>query len=171
MCPDADGNDDGRECPLGDVRAAHGYWLNMAREGILEGGLRGGLKIAAGIIASTILDFGGATAIDDGARVLADPDAGTGDKVTAGLQIGAVVAGYTGAIGANAVAQGIRSGALQEVGHATRLVGHTGYRGSRIYGIRNTAGQAPGTDRHGFYFAIDKAGHLLHIGKWALFKR
>jgi hypothetical protein len=39
-------------------------------------------------------------------------------------------------------------------------------RTSRILGLRYTGGRSWFTDKNGFFFAIDKAGHILHIGPW-----
>jgi hypothetical protein len=164
LCPDQDGNDDGKDCALGDIPAAHGFWLNMAREGHSQGGLGGALKVAAGVAASTLLDYSGATTVDQSAATIADPGASVGAKARALGKAAVVVASNLASAG---VLRAASSGRLQEVGHATKILGNNpGYRGSRLYGLRNAAGQAAGTDKYGFYFAIDNSGHMLHIGPW-----
>ena len=42
-------------------------------------------------------------------------------------------------------------------------------RGSRLLGLRYKGGKLFFTDKNGFFFAIDKAGHLFHIGPWRPF--
>jgi len=39
LCPTADGEDDRKPCELGDIEQAHGFWLDLAREGVEEGGI------------------------------------------------------------------------------------------------------------------------------------
>ena len=172
LCPDAEGKDDGKPCPLGDIKAAHNFWLNMAVEGHQQGGVGGALKVAAGIAASTLLDYTGATTVDESARTIADPDASTGDKLLAAGAGALVVSGnLLGVGGGNAVANGVRAGTLQEVGQLPKLLGagNAAYRGSRLYGLRNAAGATRFTDKHGFYFAIDMAKHYLHLGSFTPF--
>ncbi|MFH1703160.1 MAG: RHS repeat-associated core domain-containing protein [Nitrospirota bacterium] len=103
----------------------------------------------AGSVMSGLLSFSGLATVQESGETLGDPCKSTGQKVWAGAKIVGVGASW------------YLAGSTQVTGQVAGQV-----RTSRIIGLRNKFGEHFFTDENGFFFALDRTFHRLHIGPW-----
>ncbi len=102
-----------------------------------------------GPIMSGLLSYSGLITVQDSAGTLGDPCQSAAQKLWAGAKlVGVGISWYL-------------AGSTQVTGQIAGQV-----RTSRIIGLRNRFGQHFYTDGNGFFFALDRIFHRLHIGPW-----
>ena len=105
-----------------------------------------------GWVGAGLIDLSQLESVQDNSETLGDPSSNYLQKTVAVVGIGAVGAGWY-------------------LAATTRVTGAIAgqERTSRIIGVMNRYGEKFYTDKNGVFFAIDKAGHLFHIGPWRPF--
>jgi RHS repeat-associated protein len=128
-----------------DIRKSQKFWQDLHDESIQNGDW---LTATGADTLNELLDCGGLPTIQESSEVLGS-DASTGRKIWAGTKIvGVALSWYS-------------VGTTQITG---KVVGQT--RTSRIIGFRNKFGAHWYTDENGFFLAVDRNFHRLHIGSW-----
>lgn len=132
---------------VADIRAAQNFWQAFKEDSINQGDL---VNATIGDIFSGLLEGSGALTVQESSEIL-----GSRKPIKAKLWAGAKI------VGVGVAWYGL--GTTQVTG---RIVGQE--RTSRLIGLRNRFGEHFYTDQNGFFFALDRAFHRLHIGPWKL---
>jgi RHS repeat-associated protein len=129
-----------------DIRAAQDFWQESRQEALDRGDWVGA---TAADLLNGLLTASGLPTVQQSAEALGSIETTPAQKAWAGAKIAAVGVSWC-AIGTTQI--------------TGRVAGQA--RTSRIIGLRNRFGEHFYTDKDGFFFAIDKTFHRLHIGPW-----
>lgn len=141
-----------------NVRSHMDYWDQQAAEAAIEdNAFVGFAKWAGARVLGGSLDVSGLDTVQASSETIGTACTSMYDKVTSGLSIAGVGVGWYGAVSTTAT------------GSSKLLFGSNARNGSRIVGLRNRWGSHFYTDPYGFFFAVDRAPHYLHLSKWKPF--